>query len=113
MTYCPLCPCPSDGDYGAEILFNEAGDKIYASSRGTGVILVYSVSDNGEVTRVQEVSQSGSWPRHMALQDNILLTSDQKGDTIQVMHVEPDTGLLIPGKITQTESSPAFVYFLE
>ena len=75
--------------------------------------MVYDVSDKGEVTRVQEVSQMGTWPRHLALRDSILLTSDQRGDTIQVMHVEQETGLLLPGKMSQTKEAPAFIYFLE
>ena len=106
----------TDGDYGAEILFNEAGDRLYASSRGTGVILVYNVTQVEQVatvTRVQELSQSGTWPRHMSLERRIMVTSDQRGDTVQVLHVESGTGLLTPGKIIQTEKSPAFVKFLK
>ena len=103
------------GDYGAEITFDETGDTLYASSRGTGVIIVYRLNSSSSpptLERIQEISQSGSWPRHFVLQDRLLVTTDQKGDSLQVLHVEPSTGLLIPGKIAATEHSPAFVTFI-
>ena len=109
----PLSSNP--GDYGAEITFNEAGDMLYASSRGTGVIVVYKLdfsSNHPRLIRIQEMSQSGSWPRHFVLQDGLLVTSDQKGDSLQVLHVEPGTGLLIPGKLATTDPGPAFVAFI-
>ena len=103
------------GDYGAEITFNEAGDILYASSRGTGVIVVYrfdASSSHPRLERIQEISQSGSWPRHFDLQDGLLVTSDQKGDSLQLMYVDPGTGLLIPGNLATTDPSPAFVAFI-
>ena len=103
------------GDYGAEIVFNSAGDRVYASSRGTGVMVVYSLDpDTENLARIQELQQNGSWPRHFALGEDLLVTSDQRGDSLQVMHVmhADDSGLLIPGKIVDTEMAPAFIAFL-
>ena len=102
------------GDYGAEIAFNSDGDRVYASSRGTGVMVVYSLDlDTERLERLQELSQHGSWPRHFALGEDILVTSDQRGDSLQILHVEAATGQLIPGKIVDTpEPAPAFVTFL-
>ena len=105
-----------DGDYGAEIVFNSAGDRVYASSRGTGVLVVYSLDPASQkMERLQEMRQHGSWPRHFALGDDhdILVTSDQRGDSLQILHVEAATGQLVPGKIVNTrDPAPAFVTFL-
>ena len=102
------------GDYGAEIVFNSAGDRVYASSRGTGVLVVYSLDPASQkMERIQELQQHGSWPRHFALREDILVTSDQKGDSLQILHVEAATGKLVPGNIVNTQDpAPAFVAFL-
>ena len=103
-----------EADYGAEVVFNSAGDRVYASSRGTGVMVVYSLDpDTERLERLQELSQQGSWPRHFALGEDILVTSDQRGDSLQVLHVEAASGQLIPGKtVTTQDPAPAFVTFL-
>ena len=53
----------------------------------------------------------GSWPRHFALQDNILVTTDQHGDSAQIVHVDSQ-GLLLPGGTFNVEEKPAFVTFI-
>ena len=104
-----------EGDYGAEIVFNREGDRVYASSRGTGVMVVYSLDPDTEtMERIEELSQAGSWPRHFALGEDILVTSDQRGDSLQVLHVEAASGQLMPGHVIKTQDpAPAFVTFLD
>ena len=108
-------------DYGAEIAWSGAGDRLYASSRGTGVVVVWALEESQEtagtglgLARLQEVSVWGSWPRHFSLRPEagLLATSDQRGDSLQLLHLDPASGLLVPGKIVPTEHSPAFVTFL-
>ena len=100
----------TEGDYGAEILTNKAGDRVYASSRGTGVIIVYRVTEGG-LERMMEFNKLGSWPRHFALKDDLLVTTDQRGSSAQIVHIDSQ-GLLVPGKKFTVEEGPAFVTFL-
>ena len=99
------------GDYGAEILVNTAGDRLYASSRGSGVLLVYRITGDRLEREENMFNMSGSWPRHFALRENILVTTDQRGRSAQVVHIDSQ-GLLLPGKTFTVEEQPAFVTFL-
>ena len=54
---------------------------------------------------------AGSWPRHFALRENILVTTDQRGRAAQVVHIDSQ-GLLLPGKTFTVEEQPAFVTFI-
>ena len=105
----PLSSHP--GDYGAEILVNTAGDRLYASSRGSGVLLVYRISGDRLEREENMFNMAGSWPRHFALQDNILVTTDQRGAAAQIVHID-GRGLLLPGKTFAVEEQPAFVTFI-
>merc|ERR1712066_677677 len=49
------------GDAGAEILVGPTGEFVYASSRGTGVVVVYKL-ETDSLVRLQEFQLSGSWP---------------------------------------------------
>merc|ERR1711892_176921 len=104
------------GDYGAEVLFGPQEDFVYASSRGTGVVLVYGL-DKGQdkLERLQEFKLQGTWPRHMAIKEDLLVVADQKGNTLQVIKINQKTGLLenIENNIEdKTPEGPAFVAFL-
>ena len=99
------------GDYGAEILVNTAGDRLYASSRGSGVLLVYRITGERLEREENMFNMAGSWPRHFALQENILVTTDQHGDSAQIVHLDSQ-GLLLPGRTFTVEEQPAFVTFI-
>ena len=44
------------------------GNFVYASSRGSGVVLVYRIQEaGGRLQRLQEVKLAGSWPRSLAI----------------------------------------------
>ncbi len=99
-----------DINYGAEILVSEDGDTMYASSRGKGVVVVYKYTGK-EYTRDQVFELEGTWPRSIAVRNNILVAVDQKGDSLQVLSLNK-TGLLSSGPILDTPPAPAFVMFL-
>ena len=104
-----LSSVPSD--YGAEVLVNRAGDRLYATSRGSGVIVVYRVTSQGIQREENVFNLSGSWPRHFALKEDMMVVTDQHGDSAQIVHIDRD-GLLLPGKTFPVEKQPAFVTFL-
>jgi len=105
----PLSPQP--GDYGAEILLG--GGKVYASSRGSGVICVYNITEDDRLVKIQDFYLGGSWPRHFAIKDQILLVADQRGDSVQLVNIDKDTGTLWGGDMVGTEDQPAFILFLD
>ena len=56
----PFCPTTQ--------LYLVQGDFVYASSRGSGVLLVYRIQESGgRLQRLQEVKLEGSWPRSLAI----------------------------------------------
>ena len=103
----------TDGDAGAEILVGPTGEFVYASSRGTGVV-VYKLEQDDSLTRIQEFKLNGTWPRSMAIMDTRLVVTDQKGGTLQLLEINPATGLIggNPGNVYKTPPEPAFVGFM-
>lgn len=101
----------TEGDYGAEILSHNG--YIYASSRGKGVIVVYKIVYNNQLQRIQEFKVNGTWPRSIAIKDNILLAADQRGDSVQIITIQPYTGFLFAGGSLKTPPGPAFVMFYD
>ena len=101
-------------DYGAEILVGANGEFVYASSRGTGVVVVYKLEQDDSLTRIQEFKLNGTWPRSMAIMDTRLVVTDQKGGTLQLLEINPETGLIgeNPGYVYKTPPEPAFVGFM-
>ena len=73
--------------------------------------MVYRVTPQGLQREENVFNLTGSWPRHFALQDDVMVAADQHGDTAQIVHVDSD-GLLLPGHTFPVEEQPAFVTFL-
>jgi len=98
----------ADGNRGAEVLVHNGF--VYASSRGVGVIVVYSIANN-QLTRVQELAIGGTWPRSIAINNDIMLAADKNGDSVQVLTIDAASGMLSAGGVLETPSAPAFVMF--
>ena len=70
--------------------------------------------ENDSLERVQEFQLSGTWPRSMAIRANMMVVTDQHGDSLEVVHVDNVTGMLSQtGKIYSTPSQPSFVDFMD
>ena len=66
------------------------------------------------LVRVQEHQLAGSWPRGVAIRDNVMLVVDQHGDSLEVVKVDNDSGLLSStGNIVSTPPQPSFVGFMD
>jgi hypothetical protein len=75
---------------------------------------VYNLLNNISIryfVKVQEFELHGTWPRHFAIQGNLLIIADQKEATIQVLHINQISGLLTTGEIYDTPDNPTFVGF--
>jgi len=101
------------GDAGAEILAGPDGKYLYVSSRGSGVVVVYEVQDDNTLARLQEFKLAGTWPRSMAIKDQMMLVIDQYGDSVQVVKIDPKNGKLAGGKTFPTPKQPSFVGFMD
>ena len=100
-------------DYGAEIVVGPECEHVYASSRGSGVIVVYRLGEDDLLIRVQEFNLGGSWPRHFAIRGQVMVVADQRGDSVQVVTIDKETGELYGGDMIKTERQPAFVCFVD
>ena len=103
---------PHVSEYGGEIALSPDGKFVYASSRGSGIILVYKITDKDDLLKVQEFYLGGTWPRHFAIKDDLMVVVDQKGDSVQLVLIDKDTGLLTAGDMIGVEKAPAFAGFL-
>ena len=101
------------GDAGAEILVGPSGQFVYASSRGTGVVVVYRLEGDETLTRVEEYNLGGTWPRSMAIRDSMMVVIDQYGDSVQTLTIDQETGKLQGGGMYSTPSQPSFVDFMD
>ena len=102
---------PDAGDYGAEISIGPGGEHVYASSRGSGIIIVYRLTEDHKLVKVQEFYLGGTWPRHFAIKGEMMVVADQRGDSVQLVTINKDTGMLYGGEMVKTGVQPAFVCF--
>ena len=88
---------------------------MYGSSRGSGVVVLYSLKEDDSLVREEEINLAGTWPRSMAInrQGNLMVVIDQYGDSVQIVEIDLKTGRLYPGPVYETPSQPAFVDFME
>jgi len=105
----------TDGDAGAEILVSADGKFVYGSSRGSGVVLVYQLEADNSLIKIQEYNLAGTWPRSMAIRDNMMVVVDKFGPTIQLLKVDTTTGMISgnPDNVYPTPDSPSFVDFMD
>ena len=103
------------GDNGAEILVGPSGDYIYGSSRGTGVVIVYKLEEDDSLVKIQEYNLVGTWPRSMAIRDNLMVVVDQHGDSGQWLQIDPGTGMVGSSEdwVFETPPGPSFIDFLD
>eukprot|EP00092_Neocalanus_flemingeri_P002391 GFUD01002557.1.p1 GENE.GFUD01002557.1~~GFUD01002557.1.p1 ORF type:complete len:401 (+),score=123.39 GFUD01002557.1:124-1326(+) len=104
----------SNPKYGSEVLVGDTGEFLYVSSRSDdgGVLAVFSIDEDQEkISKVQEFQLNGTWPRHFAVQGDLMVVADQKGASVQVLHIDQVTGLLTTGEIYETPENPTFVGF--
>ena len=101
----------------AEILLHPNREWVYVSSRGLGLVAIFHLApDKEELTKVQEFSIQGTWPRSMALSPagDVLVVADQFSDSLQLLAVNPKDGKLNPkGQgVIKTPPQPSFVTFV-
>merc|ERR1711936_530354 len=64
------------------------------------------------INKVEEFLLHGTWPRHFALQGDMLVVADQKEAFLEVLDIDEDTGKLTSSEIFEDlPENPTFVGF--
>ena len=74
---------------------------------------MYKLTADDMLERVREGNVGATWPRGVALSENgdLMAVVDQKGNSLQLIQVNSQTGELTLGEVVQTTDQPAFVEF--
>ncbi len=84
-------PGASPTDQAAAIGFGQGGRFIYAGLRGSNRVSVVRASDDGrELTAVGSVSTEGDWPRHLAVDGDVLHVANQLSSTVASFRLSDD-----------------------
>jgi 6-phosphogluconolactonase len=104
---------PVDGVTTAEIVLHPSGRWIYVSSRGDDIIAVFTVADDGSLTRVQNIPAGVAVPRGMALDPTgrWLVVAGQKDNRLATLAVDQKTGLLTATGHEASVPAPVCVVF--
>jgi 6-phosphogluconolactonase len=97
----------------AEIEVHPNGKFVYGSNRGHDSIVVYKRDPaTGKLTLLQHAPCGGNIPRHFKIDPSgkWLLCGHQKSNTLSILSLDPETGML--GKPVNTVSTPAPICIL-
>ena len=97
------------GNYPAGIALSRDATRVYVSNRGRDTIATFDVDAQGDLTLIDEVSCGGSWPRHFAIVEDVMLVANQKSDSVVSFALDPATGLPRPTGDVVTLSTPTCV----
>lgn len=92
----------------AGIALSRDATRLYVSNRGHDTITTYDVDAAGGLTPIDEVSCGGSWPRHFAIVDDVMLVANQKSDSVDAFALD-STGLPRPTGDSVTVGTPTCV----
>jgi 6-phosphogluconolactonase len=110
-----VAPPDAEKKSGAEVQIDPGGNFLYASNRGTDMLVVFSVDkSSGMLTRSESVTLPGKTPRQFALDPGgrWLWDANQDSDSIILYEVDAHSGGLTPSGITLKVASPACVTFV-
>jgi 6-phosphogluconolactonase len=98
----------------AEIEVHPNGKFVYGSNRGHDSIVVYQRDPNtGKLTLLQHAPCGGKTPRHFAIDPSgkWLLCGHQNSNTLSILSLNPETGMLSEPKSTIETPAPICILF--
>jgi 6-phosphogluconolactonase len=105
----PATPSTVDGlNYPAGIVLSADGHRLYVSDRGRDSIVTFDI-DHGDLTVIDEVPCGGSWPRDLAIVDDVLLVANERSGSVVSFALDPTTGLPRPTGDVLPVGSPTCV----
>ena len=98
----------------AEVLVHPSGKFLYGSNRGHNTIAVFSISPQGTLTLVDNVTRKGKTPRNFGIDPtgSYLLALNQGSNNVVVFRIDKKTGKLSPTGQTVEAPGPMCVRFL-
>ena len=83
-------------NYCADLHMTANGKFLYGSNRGHNSIVVFEVSETGELSFLEVESTRGSWPRNFSISpdEKHLLVANQKTNNVTVFEIDKESGLL-------------------
>lgn len=89
------------------------GRFLYAGTRGTNTISVFSLTEDAAAPKPAGIaSTGGSWPRDFALTaDGLLVCANQYGNVVTVFRIDPVTGVPAQTPATLSVAAPTSVLF--
>jgi len=104
---------PVEGVTTSEIVCHPSGKWLYVSSRGDDIIAVYSWTEDGKLTLVENAPAGVQIPRGMAIDPTgkWIVAAGQKDNKITVLKIDPATGKLSPTGQTAETPAPLCVTF--
>jgi len=111
-----LLPSDFKGDHhSAEVVLHPSGRFLYTSTRGPEIIGVWSRDPaTGTLTRIQEVSARGLWPRSFEMDPTggYLFVANQATDNIIIFRTQEATGRILPTRQVLKLDAPVCVLFM-
>jgi 6-phosphogluconolactonase (cycloisomerase 2 family) len=99
---------PAGENYPSEIALSADGRFVYVGNRGNDSIATFAV-DGDELVAVDEVPTGGAWPRHFAIDGDLMYVANERSDTVTLLRIDPATGVPRPTGERLDVPSPAFV----
>ena len=102
----PTTVDPAPGDQAAGMVLD--GDRLTVGLRGSDRIALLRLGGDGVPVPVGSASTGGSWPRHHALDGDLVLVANERSGTITALPIDPGGGLGAPMPVADSPS-PTFL----
>jgi len=109
----------NEENFGAEIMIHPNGQFLYisnrcATKRGNASLISFSIGGgSGDLVHNETVTLKGSWPRHFNIHSSgrLLICTDQFKETLDIFHIQSNTGKLKLVKNVECKNKPSCVVF--
>jgi len=95
-------------NFPAGILLAADASRLYVSNRGRDSITTFAIDAHADLDPIDEVSTGGSWPRHFAIVEDVMLVANQRSGSIVSFTLDA-AGLPRPTGDTVAVGSPTCV----
>jgi len=102
--------------YPAAVRVHPNGKFVYASTRGeNSCISVFSIAEDGSITRIQVKEQVPFWPRDFNLDSSgrYLVSAGERSNDIRLYTIDQDSGLLSETDASLELPAPANILFIQ
>jgi 6-phosphogluconolactonase (cycloisomerase 2 family) len=99
---------PAERNYPAEIAVSADQRFVYVANRGNDTVATFAVVGD-ELTGIDEIPTGGRWPRHFAIDGDLMYVANQNSHTVTVLRVDATTGVPRPTGTRIDVPSPACV----